>query len=192
MSPRKTTQSSARLSSRILLACAGIAAVALINYALILRPDRVVGMRAPVQFDDFAFEVLELHNEVLDGRSVAVLELRIHNHAVRVTYHFDPSIVSIQDADGRRFNVSPHAQKALLTAHSGMAACTGAVPAGATCTTHLAFELPAGIRQPTLVIRHGFWIGALIDDLLIGKKVIRLAYGDDPIPPQGVSARPAR
>lgn len=166
---------------RTIALCIALAALAWIGYGLLTRPGLVVGLRTPIQFDDFAYEVLAVRTEVLDSQVYTVVDFRVHNRAVRVDYRFDPAIVSIRSADGRRFKVSPEGQRALLSAHPELRPCTDKMPAGTTCTTALAFDLPPDLQDPRLVIRHGFWIGALVDDILIGEKSIRI-HQQDPTP----------
>jgi hypothetical protein len=152
----------------------GLGALAAMAIAVLNRPGPVVGPRTPIQYDDFAYEVLDHRVEVLEGHRYHIVIFRIHNRARRVDYRFRPEIVRIRSADGRLFSVSTRGQLALATEYPALALCTQPMPAGSTCTTALAFSLPNDVKDPSIVIRHRGWIFAIVDDLLFGKKSIRL------------------
>lgn len=144
-------------------------------YLWMNRPGRVVGRREAIQYDDFAYEVVDVKTQRLAGRAYTVVTLTVHNRAQRVDYQFHRDIVVIEAADRRRFTVSAEGQRALDGTRGGTDPCVAALPAGASCTTTLAFDLPPDLPDPRLLIRHGAWFGAIVDDLLVGRKEIRLA-----------------
>jgi hypothetical protein len=158
----------------LLLCSLGLAACAALAIAVLNRPGPVVGLRTPIQYDDFAYEVIDHRKEVLAGQCYQVIIFRIHNRARRVEYSFRPEIVRIKSTDGRLFRVSPRGQAALTAAYPSFTPCAQPMPPGTACTTALAFAIPTDVTDTRLVIRHGGWIFALVDDILFGKKSIQL------------------
>ena len=138
------------------------------------RKGEVVGWNQTIQYDDFAFEVTDVRPQTLAGTTCTVISMNVHNRAVRVDYRFRRDIVVIEDADGNFYRVSPKAQAELDRLRGEHDPCGKSMPAGTSCSTELAFALPEQLSDPQLLIRHGGWIGALADDLLFGRKAIRL------------------
>ncbi len=142
--------------------------------AWVARPMRRVGWGQTVQYDDFAYEVVGVNVRELGSKPFTVVTFKVHNRAKRVSYRFRHDIVVIKDAGGELYAVSPPGQRALDATDGGGDPCGGDLRPGASCTTRLAFDLPADISEPRLQIRHGGWIGAIIDSVLYGDQEIVL------------------
>jgi hypothetical protein len=151
-----------------------VALLALLVYLRLNQPGVIVGWGAPIGYDDFAFEVIGVRPMVLGDRTYTVVTMRVHNRAKRVDFRFRPSTVVIEGADGRMFRIDPEGQRRLGERRSGPDPCAVPLPAGTTGTTALAYALPDDLPSPLVRIRHGGWIGAILDDLIVGAKAIRL------------------
>lgn len=64
-------------------------------------------------------------------------------------------VVTISDESGKQYSPSPLAQGVLEKSHAAGTAMTIPLRPGETYSTTLAFDLPADIKNPTLLIREG-------------------------------------
>ena len=160
----------------VLIIVSGLATLALLN-----RRDQIVGLNQEIQYDDFAFSVLGVRksNTLSGGASATMAEgvfyvvtLKIANHAKRVDYHFKKASPILVDDTGREFQLSATGQTALES--SGVDQCLAPIPAGASCTTQVAFDLPADARIAQLRISEWPLAGDILDVIFFGKKRIDL------------------
>jgi hypothetical protein len=154
---------------RILVAAAS--AVALLAGYLWLNAGpstRVVAMGEPIQQDDFFYIVAGVSKakSIGSGETVAlahgvfyVATIEVANKALRVDYRWDPSIVYVIDADGRKYQMSVEGQRALDAAHRQILI----IPAGGSQSYQVAFDLPDRADHPALAFSNGILMGDLFD-----------------------------
>jgi hypothetical protein len=162
-----------------IVAAIGVALVAML--AVLNRKDQTVGLNQEIQYDDFAFAVQGVRkaNSLGSGESQTnaqgvyyVVTLKIANHAKRVDFTFKRASAILVDEAGREFHLSEKAQRALESTPSDT--CSGPIPAGASCTTEFAFELPENAHVSLLRISEGGSIGDILDFVFYGTKRIAL------------------
>ena len=66
-------------------------------------------------------------------------------------------VLSVVDADGRKYFPSPEAQRALEQSGAAGTPITTPLRPGESYSTTVAFDLPTDIRNPTLLINEGEW-----------------------------------
>ena len=161
-----------------ILAAIGISLLALL--ALLNRRDQTVGLNQEIQYDDFAFSVVGAHTASALGKSDSqvpagvyyVVTIRVANHARRVDYTFKRNSAVLVDSLGREFRVSKNGQQALETTQGQQ--CLAPIPAGASCTIDVVFDLPVDARVSQLRISEGGLAGDILDVVFFGKK--RIAF----------------
>ena len=162
-----------------IVAAIGISLVALL--AVLNRRDQTAGLNQEIQYDDFAFSVQGVRkaNSLGSGESQTnaqgvyyVVTLKIANHAKRVDYTFKKTSAVLLDDARREFHLSESGQRALESTQSNN--CGGPIPAGASCTTEVAFEVPESARVSQLKISEGGSIGDILDFVFYGTKRIAL------------------
>ncbi len=161
-----------------IVAAIGVSLLAML--AVLNRKDQTVGLNQEIQYDDFAFSVQGVRkvNSLGSGESQTNAEavyylvtLKIANHAKRVDFTFKRASAILVDDAGREFRLSENAQRAL---ESQGDKCSGAIPARASCTTELAFELPENAHASLLRISEGGTFGDILDFVFYGTKRIAL------------------
>lgn len=161
------------------------AIVVLIGIALLMlvaalnRRDQMVGLNQEIQYDDFAFSVIEVRkaDATRDSEAEAtggsyVVTLKIANHAKRVDYKFKRASAILIDEKGREFFLSQSGQTALESLHGPR--CNDPIPAGASCVIELVFDIPADSHITQLRISEGGLVGDILDVVFFGKKRIEL------------------
>jgi hypothetical protein len=163
------------------------AIVVLIGIALLMmvaalnRRDQMVGLNQEIQYDDFAFSVMEVRKAdgLGSGESAVnaaggfyVVTLKIANHAKRVDYKPKRASAILIDDKGREFFQSESGQAALESAQGPH--CYNPIPAGASCVTELVFDIPADSHITQLRISEGGLVGDILDVVFFGKKRIEL------------------
>jgi uncharacterized protein DUF4352 len=129
-----------------------------------VRPPLVVLIGEPIRQDDFLYTVVgvskahALGND--DHRVVArglfyVATIEVANQALRVSYRWDPSIVYVTDAAGRKYQVSLDGQRALDAAKP----TDLIVEPGSATRFQVAFDLPSGVARPELAFSNGILMG---------------------------------
>lgn len=136
----------------------------LVLLALLNRRNQHAGLGEEIQYDDFAFAVESTKRAAMLGSAdspakangtFVVVTLKVVNHAKRVDFRFDRSFAILEDADERRFSVSHEGQAALEASEWKIDPCAAAIPAGASCVTELAFDVPPDARELRLKISMG-------------------------------------
>ena len=161
-----------------IVAAIGVSLVAML--AVLNRKDQTVGLNQEIQYDDFAFSVQGVRKMRSLGsgdpqngaQSVYFVTLKIANHAKRVDFTFKRASAILVDDAGQEFHLSPSGQQSLDAIHSNN--CSGPIPAGASCTTELAFELPENAHASLLRISEGGTLGDILDFVFYGTKRIAL------------------
>ena len=161
-----------------IVAAIGISLLATV--ALLNRRDQTVGLNQEIQYDDFAFSVIDVRrtntlgktDSQLVNRVYYVVTIKVSNHAVRVDYRFKKNSAVLVDMMGREFHFSRSGQEA-LEATKGQE-CINPIPAGASCLTDVVFELPADSHVSALRISEGGLAGDILDVVFFGKKRIAL------------------
>ena len=154
---------------RILMAAVGIG-VAFWAYGLLnaAQPPRTVGIGQPIRQDDFLYTVVGISKAKSVGagetRALAhgtfyVVIVEVANKALRVDYRWDPSIVYVVDAAGRKYQFSLEAQHALDAAKP----VSNIIGAGASARYQVAFDLPADVDRPALAYSNGILMGDVFD-----------------------------
>lgn len=159
----------------ICLALAGI-------LALLNRHSQVVGLNQEIQYDDFAFAALGVRrattSEARDrqpARGVYTLvTLKVINHARRVDFTFDKSTVILIDEHGIEYRWSADVQRDFEATGRASAGCAEPIPAGASCTTEVIFDVPASARIIGMQITGGGAVGNVLDTIFYGNKRIAL------------------
>jgi hypothetical protein len=153
----------------------------LVIVAALNRRDQMVGLNQEIQYDDFAFSVIEVRKaDVLgmpDSEAKAagvfyVVTLKIANHAKRVDYKPKRASAILIDNKGREFFLSESGQAGLESSQGPR--CYDPIPAGASCVTELVFDIPADSRISQLRISEGGLVGDILDVVFFGKKRIEL------------------
>jgi hypothetical protein len=163
----------------MIVAAVGVSLLAML--AVLNRHDQTVGVNQEIQYDDFAFSVQSGRKARALGGGESqttaqgvyyVVTLKIANHAKRVDYTFKPGAAILVDDAGREFHLSEDGQRSLEATQSNR--CNGPIPAGASCTTEIAFEVPENTRLASLRISEGGSIGDILDFVFYGTKRIAL------------------
>ncbi len=132
------------------------------------RPPQAAAIGEPIRQDDFLYTVVgvaKMSSLGDDGRKTFahgtfyVVSVDVENQARRVDYRWDPSIVYVVDAQGRRYQVALAAQEALEAAHP----VDAIVPAGSSARFAVAFDLPRGIDHPALAFSNGILMGDIFN-----------------------------
>jgi len=149
--------------------------------AALNRRDQMVGLNQEIQYDDFAFSVIEVRkadvlgtgdSEAKAAGAFYVVTLKIANHAKRVDYKPKRASAILIDDKGREFFQSESGQAALESVQEPR--CYDPIPAGASCTTELVFDIPADSHITQLRISEGGLVGDILDVVFFGKKRIEL------------------
>lgn len=162
-----------------IVAAIGVSLLAML--AVLNRKAQTVGLKQEIQYDDFAFSVQDVRRASSLGSEESqtnaegvyyVVTLKIANHAKRVDFTFKKASAILVDDAGRDFHLSEIAQRALESTQGGK--CSGPIPAGASCTTELAFEVPENAHVSLLRISQGILLGDILDFVFYGTKRIAL------------------
>ena len=136
----------------------------LVALALLNRRDQHAALGEEIQYDDFAFAVVSTKRAAALGPAdsptkangtFVVVTLKVVNHAKRVDFRFDRDFAILEDANAHRFNFSREGQTALEASEWKSDPCAGPIPAGASCVTELAFDVPPDARELRLKISMG-------------------------------------
>ncbi len=156
--------------------------------ALLNRHPQVVGLNQEIQYDDFAFAALGARQAATVGGTAGeqrargvytVVAMKVVNHARRVDFTFDKSTVILVDEQGNEYHWSADAQSAFDAARSPVERCAEPIPAGASCTTEVVFDVPATARVAQVRISGGGAVGDVLDTIFYGKKRIALPPPSD-------------
>ncbi len=151
--------------------------------ALLNRHNQTVGLNQEIQYDDFAFSVLNVRkvntsdrasSERNVGSEFYVVTMKIANHARRVNYTFNRAVAILVDDRGNEYHLSEVAEKALEAQPTRAGGCESEIPPGNSCLTDIAFELPAGAKVSHLRISEGGTLGDVADTIFYGKKIIKV------------------
>jgi Domain of unknown function (DUF4352) len=151
--------------------------------ALLNRRTQIVGLNQEIQYDDFAFSVLGVRKaRTLDAGLIQksargvyfIVTIKVANHAKRVDFTFKRPAASLVDDKGREFHLSEDGQAALDAGASHASSCAGPIPAGQSCTTEVAFDLPEDASLRYLRMSEGGTVGDVLDVIFYGTKRIEL------------------
>lgn len=170
-----------RATALVLVALAvGISMLA--SLAMWNRRDQLAHLNEEIQYDDFAFSVLDLARVPSLGngtRRVAakggfcIVTFKVANHAKRVDFKFRPESVVLVDERGRQYHLADAAQ-AVLDQDRGGAPCAAPIKAGSSCTTKLVFDVPTDAGQLDVRLSFSNRFTDLLDLVFWGFKRIRL------------------
>jgi hypothetical protein len=129
--------------------------VLLSSLALANRRNQTGGFNQEIQYDDFAFPVLNVRNantlagdlsgQIAEDESY-VVTLKIANHARRVNYSFNKSVAILVDDRGTQYHLCEVGQKAFGEEPTRASGCESDIPPDSSCITNLVFQLPAGAK----------------------------------------------
>lgn len=157
--------------------------VSLSLLALLNRRNQTVGVNQEIQYDDFAFSVLNVKKAKLaDGKlsgqnadgEFYVVTMKIANHARRVNYTFKKAVAILVDDRGNEYHLSEVGQKVLEAEPTQAGGCESEIPPGSDCITDIAFALPSGAKISYLRISEGGRVGDVADTIFYGKKIIKI------------------
>jgi hypothetical protein len=152
------------------LGAALLAAAAVVGACGTLRssPARTVRIGETVRQDDFSYTVegftkvkslgADADRATASGTFYIVTVL-VENHAVRVGFEWEPSMVYIVDAAGREYQASAAGQTALDEMNPPHAI----IDHGESAELQVAFDLPAGIDRPAVAYSNGIMMGDVFD-----------------------------
>jgi hypothetical protein len=141
----------------VMIGCALLLAVSIV-LSLVLRRSEEVGLNHEILTDDFGILVRGFH----ESHGVGLADITVTNHAKRVEFDFDPSLVKVIDSDGGVHVGSPVQGGGKTT-----------LAPGQSHETTLSFDL-AGKNPQYLKWNFGGAIGGFLDDLLFGDRRIAL------------------
>ena len=165
---------------------AGLLLLALsLLFAWRVRPENaiVVPPGGAMQYDDFAFSVegVRRTRALSDGAArleasgeFVVVTIGVHNHAKRVDFTFKPETFElVAGMPGSMTSIYQPSSEALplLAATNG---CKGPIPAGSSCTTELAFDVPRGATQLRLQWQYSWLLFDVLDTLAYGRMSLAL------------------
>jgi len=177
--PQKTEMKRIRKPTPlVVITAAGLCFVLLPLIVGLTRPEQLVSWNQPIQFDDFAFSVVDVRKTKTLGDRTAqgtylVVRLKIENRALRVNYQFDPMIAVLVDDRGNEHHYSSDGQAVLDGSANPGQRCGGPLAPKTSCTTDLVFDVPADDQNPRMRLWGGGVLG-LVDDFLYGKRRIKL------------------
>jgi hypothetical protein len=170
----------------VIVAAVGFSLLAML--VLLNRRDETVSLNHEIQYDDFAFSVLSVSQAEFVGTGSSVVKpagvfyivtLKIANHAVRVDYKYKKGCALLIDERGKEYLPSFEGQRALETTLSPDALCSSPIPAGQSCVTEVAFDVPSGVQISQLRITFGA-LADNFDPIFSGRK--RIALTSFPLP----------
>ena len=132
----------------IVLLCAAL------GWMACVRRDRVAAPGEELVYDDFGFSV----QNVQRSGTLWIVDLKVANHARRVSYRLDHHQVAIVDDQGTLYKERPVGDATPIVAE---------IAHGETCVVRHVFDLPDGIENPRLKIRFGD-VGSALDFVLLG------------------------
>ena len=171
---------------RTVLIGAGVLLLGLsLLFAWRVRPENaiVVPPGGEMQYDDFAFSVegVRRARALSDGAArieasgeFVVVTIGVHNHAKKVDFTFRPETIELVAGmpGGMTSIYKPVAAALALLAASNT--CKGPVPAGSSCTTELAFDLPRGATKLRLQWQYSSLLFDVLDTLAYGRMSLAL------------------
>jgi hypothetical protein len=169
----------------VVLTLVVVLAALLATVALLNRRDQVASSNEEIRYDDFGFAVTGSRRARSLGSGPAaivargtflVLTFEVRNHAQRVPYRFDDATAVLVDDRGTEYRIAARA-RAQLVAERGGDPCAGTIPAGGSCTTELAFDVPDDGRGFELRLSFANAFTDLLDLVFWGRKRIRVAPG---------------
>jgi len=166
-----------------------VAGLLLLGLALLftwrVRPGNaiVVPPGGEMQYDDFAFSIegVRRTRALSDGAArmeasgeFVVVTIGVHNHAQKVDFTFRPETMElVVGMPGGMTSIYKPVAAALplLAATNG---CKGPIPAGSSCTTELAFDLPPGATKLRLQWQYSWLLYDILDTLAYGRMSLAL------------------
>jgi hypothetical protein len=140
--------------------------------------ESLVPVGQSIRFDDFTFAVEGSRYATLGAGSKAkrylVVRLKVVNQAMVVKYTFRPQIAILVADNGRERGISNEGQLSLDLSRGGPDALASPLPPGASGTTELVFDLPEAATNPRIKISHGGPILDVVDDLVGGKRRLKI------------------
>jgi hypothetical protein len=155
--------------------------------ALINRHSQVVGFNQEIQYDDFAFSVLNVRKantangnlpEQNGAAEFYVVTMKVANHARRVNYTFKKAAAILVDDRGNEYHLSEVGQQTFEREPTYLGGCESEIPPGGSCISDVVFQLPAGAKISHLRISEGGAVGDVADTIFYGKKMIRVDQGE--------------
>jgi hypothetical protein len=145
---------------------AGVYALLLVGVAL-LSPQRVMVIHQLRCFDDWCAAVEKVEqrpeiNTLKANGSFYLVTIDVLSQAKRIRQRALDASAYILDGQGNRYDPSLEGMQALEAAGQAGLPLNSWLEAGASFTSTIVFDLPAGINQPGLVFTHGTFPGLII------------------------------
>lgn len=172
--------------SRTVLIGAGLLLLGLaLLFAWRVRPENavVVPPGGEMQYDDFAFSVegVRRARALSDGAArieasgeFVVVTIGVHNHAKKVDFTFRPETIELVAGMPGGMNSIYKPSSAALPLLAATNGCKGPIPAGSSCTTELAFDLPRGSTNLRLQWQYSWLLFDILDTLAHGRMSLAL------------------
>jgi hypothetical protein len=147
------------------------------------RKEEIFGLNQNIHHDDFEYAVtgftkadqITYGPDTIKSRcNFYLVHFRVINKALRVGHQWNNSIGYLVDENGNHYENSKDLQKILnKSLFFGWKEMYN-TPHGQTDTTILVFDLPAGIKQPFLMVRGEILMGDVLDEGKFKRMKIRL------------------
>ncbi len=157
----------------------------IVRCGIVATQVQAIGMGQELMADDFGFTVvgMERLSQISQAGEVvkpsgqfAVINLQVANHAQRVDFHFDPSIVIMEDEIGQRYRLAQGPQNLI----DEYATSINTLAAGENCRRKIVFDIPMDVGHPKLRIAFGGRIGEIADWLLYGNRWLEIPEREKP------------
>ena len=171
---------------RTVLIGAGVLLLGLsLLFAWRVRPENaiVVPPGGEMQYDDFAFSVEGVRRTrvLSDGAArieasgeFVVVTIGVHNHAKKVDFTFKPETMELVAGMPGEMNSVYRPVTAALPLLAATNGCKGPIPAGSSCPTELAFDLPRGATKLRLQWQYSWLLFDILDTLAYGRMSLAL------------------
>ncbi len=144
----------------------GVYAAALVAVSL-FSPQRVMGLHQDRCFDDWCLAVERVARRRTIGTATArgqfyLVTVRASSRARRISQRALDAQIYLLDAQARRYDPAPAAQRALDVTGAGGQLLDTELPPGGSFTRTVVFDLPPDARRVGLVMVHGLFPGILV------------------------------
>ena len=161
---------------RVVLAGLVLGTLALVIARDWTAPEILVPVGTPIEFDDFAFSVVEA-STFEEGffkeerRRYLVVTMKVDNRAKAVSYQFRRDIPILVDDRGRMHAIDPEGQAIVDAKRFGPDPLAAPLPAGRSGMTELVYAMPKASENLRIRLYHSsLAVLCAADDLLLGKR----------------------
>jgi hypothetical protein len=143
----------------------------------------IIGLNQNIHHDDFEYSVtafdtapfIAAGKDTLSAKGTFYLvHFKVVNNALRVGHQWDNSIAYIVDEKGKRFENNVEGQEVLNRCSPFGLKKNYNTSHGSSDSTILVFDLPAGIREPYLMVRGDILMGDAFEGARFRKMKVKL------------------